>query len=173
MGLRQLARDEHHLRLRVSERPTGFQPADEIHLSGRTVRQRGIGERRPIGNKDVGGPPGTGTIEASRRDADDRIRHVVKHEPCTDNARVSGEAFLPERVTQDHDQVASRGGVFACEKKAPLMRSEAQHTEVAWRNDDGQKLLAALGVGQHGDVAVAGQLAENGRVVAKIEVVGV
>jgi hypothetical protein len=162
-----------HLGLRFCERATGFQPADDVHLSARPVREAGIAEDRPIGHEEVHGPPGARAVEARRRDADDRVGHVVQHEPLADNARVSGKSSLPEGVAQHDDRVASRGGVFAREEEASHVRSECQHTEIARGHDGGQKLLSALGVGQPADVTVTGQLAEHRRVFAEIDVVGV
>ena len=129
--LLQPAGQDRHLGLRLCERATRLEPADEVQLSVLFVREVGLAEDRTGGHEDVGGPAGARAFEVRRRDADDRVGRPSEREASADAARVSREPPLPEAVAQDDDLVVTGGRVFAREKEATRVWPESEHGEIA------------------------------------------
>ena len=86
IGLLQPAGQDRHLGLRLCERATRLEPADEVQLSVLYVREVGLAEDRTGGHEDVGGPAGARALEVRRRDAYNRVGGPSEREASADAA---------------------------------------------------------------------------------------
>ena len=81
------------------------------------------------GDAHIGATPDLEAKELWRRDADNRVRHLVDRHRATEDARVAPEATRPIRVTEHDDAACARCSCVPRSDEGPDDRLHAQHVE--------------------------------------------